>query len=223
VADVPELEQRLNAANARLTAANKALAPKHKGGEWEEYHAARNAVLDLERQIAAANGEEYAEPLDFPVKWDVGAPLPHLLVNDYRALLAFLLKEPDPNWDGSYMTLKGTQSEAAEPLALVEFDRCLSARLGAPNDEVFEGHPLHGKGMQGYTAQRVINSRWLKELEAINSVHRQYRPDFWRDLHHYVFWFHDSTFECVARSFRVATFRESWKAMLSRMVDRLLR
>ena len=76
--------------------------------------------------------------------------------------------------------------------------------------------------MQGYTAQRVINSRFLKEIEAINSIHRQYQPDYWRTLNHYIFWFHDRTFECIARSFHVETHRESWKAMFVRMVDRLV-
>jgi hypothetical protein len=35
-----------------------------------------------------------------------------------------------------------------EPLVLVEFDLCISARPGAPNDEVFEGHPLNGRGLE---------------------------------------------------------------------------
>lgn len=81
---------------------------------------------------------------------------------------------------------------------------------------------MNGRGLEAYQAQRVVNSRWLKELETINSVHRMYNPDSWRNLHHYVFWFHDSTFECVARSFQVETHRESMKDMLARMATRLL-
>lgn len=221
MADFPDLDRRLARANDRLATATKALAPKHKGGEWQEYHAANQEVLSFQRQMAAANGDQYAEPLDFPVKWDVGAPLPHLLVNDYRALLSFLIHEPDPAWDGSYVTLKDPSSGQPESLALVEFKDCRSAKLGAPNDEVFHGHPLHGKGMEPYSAQRVVNSAWLRELEKINSVHSRYRPALWRDLNHYVFWFHDTTFECIAASFRVETYRESMKSMLSRMVERL--
>jgi hypothetical protein len=198
------------------------MAPKHKGGEWEEYWAADKDVLALERQVASAKGEEHAENIDFPVKWDAGAPMPHLFVNDYRALLAFLVHEPDPNWDGTYVTLKSPASEDADPLALVEFEHCVSAKLGAPNDEVFNGHPLNGKGLEAYGVQRVVNSRWLKELEAINSVHHMYRPESWRDLTHYIFWFHDKTFECVAQSFHVETYREPMKALLARMVDRLV-
>jgi hypothetical protein len=90
-------------------------------------------------------------------------------------------------------------------LALVEFNCFISAKLGASNDEVFEGHLLNGKGLEAYGAQRVVNSRWLKEVEKVNSVHRMYRPESWRDLHHFIFWFHDSTFECLAQSYKVET------------------
>ncbi len=217
-----ELEQRLKRAQERLQRAINALAPKHKGGEWEEYHAAKQEVLLLERQLAATKGEEYAEPYGFPLQWDSGAPMPHLMVNDGRALLAFLLREPAPDWDGSYVEIKSPKDEQPEPLGLVEFDFCTAAKLGAPNDEVFKGHPLNGKGLEAYEAQRVVNSRWLKELETINSVHRMYSPEHWRDYNHYIFWFHDSTFECVARSYKVETHRTSMKALLALMVDRLI-
>jgi hypothetical protein len=217
-----ELDRTLQVARERLQRAISALAPEHKGGEWEEYHAAHQEVLGLERQLAAAKGEEYAEPCGFPLKWDAGAPMPHLMVNDHRALLAFLLSEPDPAWDGSHVTIKSSADDRPEALGLVEFDFCTSAKLGAPNDEVFEGHPLNGKGREPYAAQRVVNSRWLKELETINSVHRCYRPESWRDRNHFVFWFHDSMFECVARSHKVETHRTSMKALLSLMVERLI-
>lgn len=220
--DLSALESQLTKAKYRLDCAIKALAPKHKGGEWDEYQAANKDVLRLERSLATEKGDEYAESLEFPVRWDIGAPLPHLVASDSLTLLAFLLSDVDPNWDGSYVTVKDPASGTLETLALVEFEHCVSAKLGSPNDEVFHGHRLEGRGLEPYTAQRVLNSRWLKELEGINSVHRMYRPQLWQDLNHYIFWFHDSTFECVAQSFRVETFRESMAAMLSRMVRRLL-
>ena len=217
-----EIEKRLADARDRLDRAIKALAPKHRGGEWEQYLAANEAVLRLERELAAAKGEEHAVPLDFPVRWDTGAPLPHVIQNDYKTFLTFYVREPDPDWDGSYVIVKDPGDGSVESLALVEFFGCSSAKLGSPNDEVFGGHPLSGKGLDGYTAQRVVNSRWMAELEAINSVHRHYDPARWRNLNHYVFWFHDTTFECVAESFRVEVFRESMVDLLARVCQRLL-
>lgn len=215
------LEGRLEAAQQRLKQAAQALAPQHKGGEWEAYRAAFADLLSLERAVAAAKGEEYAEPLEFPVRWCSGAPLPHLLVNDHKAFLIFLVDQPDPQWDGTYVTIKNPADGAAEPLALVEFTGCVSAKLGAPNDEVFSGHSLSGKGLDPCTAQIVRNSRWLAELERINSVHSQYKPERWRDRKHFVFWFHDTTFECVAGGFKVERFNESFADLLTRDCDRL--
>src|SRR5947209_3670485 len=81
---------------------------------------AKEAVLRLERELAAAKGEEHAIPLDFPVQWDAGAPLPHLLRNDYRCFLTFYVREDDPDWDGTYVHVKDPGSPDVESLALVE-------------------------------------------------------------------------------------------------------
>jgi hypothetical protein len=218
-----ELEAQLAAARERLNAAVKALAPKHTGGEWEEYRAAAAALLAAERVLAASRNEEHAVPLAFPVQWDVGAPLPHLLKNDQRAFLMFLVKSVDPNWDGTYATVKDPGSQEKESLALVEFKHCIAAKLGSPNDEVFHGHPLAGKGLDGYTAQLVRNSRWLAELQKINSVHAGYRPDAWQQRNHYIFWFHDSTFECIAESYAVELYDCSILELLVEACRRLVK
>ena len=217
-----DLEKKLAFAHARLDAASAALAPKHKGGEWEEYRAAHEALLVAERELAASRNEEYAVPLEFPVEWDVRAPLPQLLVNDRRAFLIFVVKTVDPNWDGTYVRVKDPSAGEKEQLALVEFKRCTSAKLGAPNDEVFHGHPLSGKGLDSYTAQLVRNSRWLAELQRINSVHRMYRAERWQTCNHYVFWFHDSTFECIAESFVVEVHEGTFSELLAEACKRLL-
>lgn len=190
--------------------------------EWLKRRRPLEELLDLQRRRARAGAEQYAEPLDFPVQWNCGSPMPHLLVDDHIALLAFVLSEPDPGWNGSRSTAKNPWSEHVEPLALVEFEHSVSAKLGAPNDEVFGGHPLSGKGLEPYSAQRVVNSLWLRELQRINSVHHRYNPTRWYGLNHYIFWFNDSTFECVAKSFKVETYRESMKTLLGRMVERLI-
>jgi hypothetical protein len=103
----------------------------------------------------------------------------------------------------------------AQKLAVVEFQRCICTKMGTPNDEVFHGHPLHGKGFAGYLALAVENSNWLKELEAINAVHSNYKSEPWRELKHYILPFHDSTFECVARSFIVETYQTNLPQLLT--------
>lgn len=216
------LEEHLAQANRRLKAAMAALAPKHKGGEMEEFRAARAEVLRLERALAESRNEPYAVPCNFPVKWDIGAPLPFLLCNDYRTFLTFYVREPDPNWDGTYVKVVNPASTEPLSLCLVTFKHAVSAKMGHPNDEVQRGHPLAGRGLEAYTAQIVKNSPWLKEVAKTNSVHPQHRPDRWTSLNHYVFWFHDSTFECLAESYDVETGSESMPELLRRVQEKLL-
>ncbi len=218
---IRELESALLKAQERALRAVEALAPKHKGGEMEECQAACDAVLKLERDLAAAKREQYAVPIDFPACWDVGAPMPHLLQNDYRAVLVFFLGRRDPKWDGSTVQLRPSDSPTAEGLAVVDFERYICTKMGTPNEEVFNGHPLWGKGFQGCTTLRVENSVWLKELEAINAGHSEYKPSFWSDLKHFILPFHDCTFECVARAFKVEIRHIEISQLLTEIIARL--
>ena len=220
--DIASSEHQLRDAQSRYTRACEALAPIHKGGEWEEYHASHAALLAIEREIAEATGEEFAVLAGFPVQWDTGAPMPILVTNDRKTFLIFYMRVDDPNWDGTYVTVKYPANANADPMVLVEFQRCASAKLGDPNDEVFHGHPLHGKGLDGYTAQIVRNSKWLAELENINKVHSGCNSDRWRGLQHFVFWFHDSTFECIAEDHKVEVLHETLAEILARVYDRMI-
>jgi len=182
--------------------------------KMDEYVSAHSAVLSLERKLAAERMDEYAETIDFPVKWDIGAPMPHLLTNGYRTFLLFYLKD------------NHSEDNRTESIALVQFHRCMSSKLGDPNEEVFHGHPLNGKGLEPYTAQIVRNSKWVKELEATNKVHSKYNQDLWRSMNHYILWFHDDTFECVAKSYEVEVFQkdeptESMNEVIIEAVKRL--
>ncbi len=221
---IDDLKNALQAANARVERAGKALAANFKttGSEWKEYEVANREQLAAERTLAAAQGGEYAIPVDFPAQWDTGAPLPYLLKNDDHTFVTFFLKEHDPDWDGSYVTIRNPSQQSPSSIAVVEFKRCIIAKMGSPNDEVHEGHPWAGRGLDSYTAQEVVNSRWIAEIEAINSVHRCYAPDTWKQLHHYVLWFHDSTFECIAESFQVAFYSKSLPEVLAEICTQLL-
>lgn len=187
-------------AEKRLEKAIKALAPKHVGGEMEERDAAHIALMEAQRALARNLGEPYAVNIDFPVQWDMGAPLPTLIQNDYQAILIFIL---DGGLTGDGTTVQVVDPMSAYKVATVQFEHCVSTKMGSPNEEVFHGHPLNGKGLDSYRAMKVENSKWIRELADINSVHGYYDPKSWQDLNHYIFGFHDCTFECVAGSFSI--------------------
>lgn len=180
---IPQLRAALSAADEQLGHAIRALAPKHVGGEMEAYEAAYQALMTAERELAAAEGRPYAVLCECALSWDIGAPLPVLLQSDHKAYLFFLLPDTD------------------KQIGQLVFEGLSTTMFGAPNDETFEGHPLSGSGFEGYRAMRVINSPWITQLEKMNSVHPYHNPARYAAYCHFIFPFHDTTFECVARSF----------------------
>ena len=122
---------------------------------------------------------------------DTGVPSPQILANEQTLLLAYLIQMPHE-----------MPTTAPDSYAVVRFD-VHTHMFGSPNDETLNGHPLYNKGLGFYGAYQVLNSPWIKQLENMNSVHPRHTPELFHDLLHYIFTFHDSTLECVARSFEV--------------------
>jgi hypothetical protein len=211
-----DLERALKAARQELEKATKALAPKHQGGEWERFRAAHEKCLSLEREVARSAGDECAVEIDWPAPWDAGAPLPHVIASRLRTRLVYRLRDQNTNFDGSTVTLIDPAAPARHPIAVVEFRHCCIHRFGMPNDEALVGHRLYGRGLVAYGAHTVERSRWLHEVERMNSVHPQHRPETFRDYIHFVLAFHDETFECLAKSFVVRDSHESFAEALQR-------
>jgi hypothetical protein len=152
---------------------------------------------------------------------DAGAPLPIVLADDYRLLLAYLLSEPDPDWDGSYVNVVSPDSEGME-VAVIRFRRPYAHMFGPPNDEAFSGHPLANRGLSPYAVFEVRQSSWIRQLERMNSVHPQHEREwFMANKKHFVFAFHDSTFECIAEGFEVELHHGSLMSALERMTKLL--
>jgi hypothetical protein len=129
-----------------------------------------------------------------------GAPCPLVLANEGKVLVLYHRHFVEPGWDGTTARMVGPSS-AGEPAAIVRFDWVTASMFGPPNDEAFAGHPLASRGLRPYGAFEVLDSSWVRRLERMNSVHPQHRPESYSDRRHFVLTFHDSVFECVARSY----------------------
>jgi hypothetical protein len=106
-----------------------------------------------------------------------------------------------------------------EPAAVISFDRPSIHTFGPPNDEAFSGHRLASKGLRPYGAFEILNSQWIRQLEKVNSVHPRHDPiRYMEGKRHFILTFHDSTFECVARSYSIAYARASIKELLAKHV-----
>jgi len=146
--------------------------------------------------------------LESAPKPDIGAPLPFIISNDLDLVLLYVVSKKDPNWDGIYVNVV-TSINKDLPIAIVNFLSPHAHIFGPPNDETFAGHPLAERGLKPYSVSEVIDSSWIRKLGRMNSVHLMHNPESFEELRHFVFAFHDTTFECVAKSFKVDIFRGS--------------
>ena len=168
-----DLEQRLAAARERARERARELSRALSRDTMEVLRAAWEDQLKAERELAAARGEQYAQVIDIGPRWDLGAPLPHLVSNGSRAFVVCLASQPDPRWDGTCVTVVSPADAHPSLLVVIEMRGCSDIRFGGPGDEAISGHPLHGKGLAGYRAHEVLNSAWIEERIKVNSVHPQ--------------------------------------------------
>lgn len=200
---IEKLRRELETAKAELESTVAALAPSHLGGEWEAYVAAKERLLAAERRLAEAEGRPYAVPEDFALKWDSGAPMPTLLQLDSRTLLLFYLASDE------------------QAVGIVDFGHCSATTFGSPGDETFAGHLLYGSGFTPYEAMRVVNSPWISSLQRTDSVHPRHDASRHSKERHLVFPFHDTTFECVTRSFQTSYEHGSLATVARKTLERL--
>jgi hypothetical protein len=145
-----------------------------------------------------------------------GAPCPIVLADEHTLVLAYYVVAPNEPWYGKIVRMVGPESEG-QPVALVRFHICLASMFGPPNDEAISGHPLSGRGLRPYSANVVEKSSWIRALEKMNSVHPRHRPDAFARYKHFIFGFHDSTFECVASGYEVHHRKGSLWSMVPEM------
>jgi hypothetical protein len=188
------LERRLAAARERVGELSRGLGRDN----LDAWRAAREDQLKAERDLASARGEQYAQVIDIGPRWDVGTPLPHLISNGSRAFVVCLASLPDPEWDGTYVKVVSPADADPSLFVVIEMRGCSEIRFGGPNDEAMSGHPFYGKGLDGYQAHEVFNSRWIEEAIKVNSVHPLHSDAPFRRLHHYALLFHDEMLEALA-------------------------
>jgi hypothetical protein len=143
----------------------------------------------------------------------VGAPLPFVMADEHRVILAYYLEDRPAGWDGSNTRIVDPMI-SQEPIALIRFQSYADFMFGPPNDEAFAGHPLASRGLHPYDAFRIEDSSWIRRLERMNSVHRNHRPERFWELEHLVFTFHDSIFECVCQTLDIRIARGSIHDMM---------
>ena len=130
----------------------------------------------------------------------VGAPCPLVFATEHEVVVTYFLNEVDPDWDGSSVRVISPGS-SEEPSITIKFERVLAHYFGMPNDEAISGHPLSDLGIEPYSYYEVKNSSWIEKHEKMNRVHPYHKKKHYSDYRHFIFTFHDTTFEVIAKGY----------------------
>ena len=204
-----ELRARVNAADELKSETLRRLIHQPHGSaaraelERAYLEAKRSAAL-LRRQLAQETGEEHAVWLDIGVEPDAAVSGALLVQSEYRC---FLLFDSRANQE-----LDEESGRLKIPQVIIEFTFTNKTLFGLPNDEALGGHPLFSRGLNGgYGAYEVVNSHWRDEEERRNQVKF---PQSKFNCRHFIFVFHDSSFECLADDLKISVdrrpFDEIW-------------
>lgn len=104
-------------------------------------------------------------------------------------------------------------------VALVEFEMCAITKFGYPNDEAWSGIP-RTRGLS-YGIFEVHNSEWIRQLTALNRHSFPNTPDDVRSRH-FLFLFHDSSFECIAAGMKLELVEGPYSNVFARITERVL-
>jgi len=151
----------------------------------------RQEILRLERELASAEDREYADPYDWSVPWTVSSDFEACYGDINRSWIAY--------------NCLGSESPGNTQIAIIRLIRAYGLRAGGSNDEVIEGHPLFGSGIDNCGVFVIRNSNWIDSECRINRVHEQFSQRKWDDLRHFMWTFHDGIVEALAEDVSVVT------------------
>jgi hypothetical protein len=104
--------------------------------------------------------------------------------------------------------------------AVIEFEGCYLTRFGYPDDEARWGIPRY-EGLS-YGIYEVMNSSWVAEVVQLNR-HAFPQTQDETDSRHFLFTFHDDTFECLTREMKVEVCDEPYGAIFDRIKRHIVR
>lgn len=73
--------------------------------------------------------------------------------------------------------------------------------FGPPDENEIVNHPLAKNGIHAHDVFQVVESSWIRGLLTAAAESDAGLAARFAHCNHYIFAFHDSTFECIAESF----------------------
>lgn len=145
-----------------------------------------------------------------------GAPEPFILCDEQDVDVIYRIATAD--YDKFSDSCEAVFGDDGELYVSLTFKSCLQHKFGYPNEEAIEGHPKFAAGLRIYSCFKLEASDWLTELEIQNRVHPLHQKDLFSKYRHFIFPFHDTTFECLAQAYEVKVYK-GWhhQVMLERL------
>ncbi len=84
------------------------------------------------------------------------------------------------------------------------FQKCLILKCGYPNEEIYLHSDLYFENnLNKYFLYEIQESEWLKQIVQMNRVHPRHSDQIFINERHFLIYFEDETFECIARSYEI--------------------
>lgn len=201
---ISKLEKHLADAQERYKQAVESFAP----GKTNRISKAVELLANAQRELAKARVEEYAVPHDIGFFPDSAVSEAVVLRTEYKTVLTFSAVRGTP--EGRRLSVG---------YGIIQFEGCSLTKFGYPNDEALPGHPLYSKGLSYYGVYEVRNSLWGRQTAEMNRVSFPNTPDF--NEKHFIFTFHDSTFECLAAGLKASVSAEPYSKIFADLTMRV--
>jgi hypothetical protein len=122
--------------------------------------------------------KEIPVPLDI----DPGATMPEIKADEHDLEVTFYLLYSDER-------------------GKLKFKSVLQFTFGYPNEEAIKGHRYYEFGLLPFKFVEVQDSEIIKNIVKANRVHHYHKDELFKEWKHFVFPFHDTTLEVIAKSY----------------------
>ncbi|GAB5526198.1 MAG: hypothetical protein Roseis2KO_40700 [Roseivirga sp.] len=120
--------------------------------------------------------------LEIPVDIDTGGTMPEIAATEHDLSVSFYLSD-------------------TEERGILKFKSIVQFTFGYPNEEAISGHRYAELGLVPFTFVEVDGSETIQSIIQANKVHPYHKDEHFREYRHFVFPFHDTTLEVIAKSY----------------------
>jgi hypothetical protein len=163
--------------------------------------------------------QEVAKEIEWPLPWGASTYVPSIIADEGKVLLVFGSKAALPNYNPALLKIIG-DANSHEFMAIVEFLGLLDFKFGWIDEDAIRS-PHSIEGLKPYRAYEVQNSQWLENLKQVLSTEGKDESQAWDKYRHFVLGFHDSRFECIAKSYYIEAYSSNVEEVFDIAYDRV--